>query len=237
MINETPNTSPKNQEPIVFDFDENDFDFKPITQGLGFHKNKKEEKRAKITPRKSPSVIHNFTDSSSMHSNAVANSELAAFYSTEKNISVSVPELPKREVKKEAKAKKLLKAPLFNQVSAFVIDLILVTMATGLTLALLMFVSGLEYEILVKSLGQIELAKYILSFFVIYYVSYFTILDVAGTVGKSMMGIRLVHVEGKKLRLKHTFIRSLVTLLSFVALGLPSILDFQGRLSETKLVK
>lgn len=238
MINETPNSSSENQEPIVFDFEENDFDFKPITKGLGFHKNKKEEKRSKVTPRKSAttSVINNFTDSSPSANPGVANSELAAFYTDEAKRIIETPEV-KKEIKKQTKSIKLQKAPMFNQVAGFVIDLVLVSMATGLTVALLILISGLEYNILVKSLGELEIAKYILSLFVIYFMSYFTILDVAGTVGKSMMGVKLVHVEGKKLKLKHTFIRSIVTLLGFVALGLPSILDFQGRLSETKLVK
>lgn len=237
MINETPQSTPENQEPIVFNFDENDFDFKPITKGLGFHKNKKEEKRAKVTPRKTTNVINNFTDSAPAQNNpAMANSDLAAFYSDQKQqIADSVVE--KKQTKKAPKVINLKKAPTFNQIAGFAIDMILVTMATGVTVALLMLISGLEYNILVRSLGELEIAKYILSLFVIYFVSYFTILDVAGTVGKSMMGVRLVHVEGKKLRLKHTFIRSIVTLLGFVALGLPSILDFQGRLSETKLVK
>lgn len=44
MMNETTTGSNK-REPIVFDFDENEFDFKPITNGLGFHKGKKEEKK------------------------------------------------------------------------------------------------------------------------------------------------------------------------------------------------
>ena len=215
MINETPESTPKNQEPIVFNFDENDFDFKPVTKGLGFHKNKKEEKRVKVTPRKANGVINNFTDSVSTQNNpAMANSDLAAFYSDQKQQISDYSEV-KKKVNKVKKINRLQKAPMFNQFAGFAIDMILIMMATGITVALLMLISGLEYNLLIQSLGELEIAKYILSLFVIYFVSYFTILDVAGTVGKSMMSVHLVNIEGKKLKLKHTFIRTCITLLSF----------------------
>ena len=51
------------------------------------------------------------------------------------------------------------------------------------------------------------------------------------------MGIRLLRTNDKNVEVKHTFTRALISLLSFVALFLPMVIDFQGRLSDTKVVK
>ncbi|MCO4792943.1 MAG: RDD family protein [Bacteriovoracaceae bacterium] len=241
MINETQNNDVENKEAIVFDFDDNDFDFKPITKGLGFHKDKKEEKRTRVKPKKSPSVINNFTNSEAPTAPQAQNTELEAFYSNSQPAMRSdFDQIKSKPISKQRKAKKKIKlqeAPAFNQFCAFAIDFIMISMATGLTLGLLIAISGFEYSLLVKSLGELEVTKYVLSLFMIFYMSYFTILDIAGTVGKSAMGIKLVSSDGQKLKMKHTFVRAFVSLLSFVALGLPNLVDFQGKLSDTKLVK
>jgi len=51
------------------------------------------------------------------------------------------------------------------------------------------------------------------------------------------MGIRLLKTDNTNVSVKNTFTRALVSLLSVVALFLPMLLDFQGRLSDTKVVK
>ena len=66
---------------------------------------------------------------------------------------------------------------------------------------------------------------------------YFSILDLSNSPGKTILGIRLVKSDDTQVSAKQTFTRALITLLSGVALFLPTLLDFQGRLSETKVVK
>jgi uncharacterized RDD family membrane protein YckC len=62
------------------------------------------------------------------------------------------------------------------------------------------------------------------------------VLDLTGSPGKTIMGIRLLKLDNKEVTVKNTFTRSAVSLLSFIALFLPMVIDFQGRLSDTKTV-
>lgn len=179
-----------------------------------------------------------FSSTDSVVNDQMKNTELAAFYSEKTTISNEIQTLSKPTLKR-AKKEKVLKnknAPAFIQLSAFIIDLVLVVMATGVTTGLLVVISGLDYNLLVSALGEIEIAKFLISLFVIYYLSYFTIIDMAGSVGKSVMGIRLIQSEGKPLKVKNTFARAAFSLVGFIALGFPNIMDFQGKLSDTKLV-
>ena len=70
-----------------------------------------------------------------------------------------------------------------------------------------------------------------------YYLLYFTILDLIGSPGKNLVGIRLIRNDGGRLHFRHTFVRSIITILSSAVLFFPLLMDFQGKLTDTKIVR
>ena len=107
----------------------------------------------------------------------------------------------------------------------------------ALTGFLLVLASGIELKMYSRLINNQELLIFGSSIFSIYYIMYFTILDLSASPGKTIMGLRLIRTDKAELSVKYTFTRALVSLLSGVALFLPMLLDFQGRLSETRVVK
>ena len=95
----------------------------------------------------------------------------------------------------------------------------------------------IQFQILSRLISTQDLIVFTSSIFSIYYLLYFTILDLSTSPGKTIMGIRLLRTDNKNVAVKNTFIRALISLVSSVALFLPMLLDFQGRLSDTKVVK
>ncbi len=257
MNKEHNSTTPaKSSPPIQIDLDEfqiSEDTFKPMTKGLGFHQ---DTKRPSFKP--SPKETKNFgaakspvnpalnslpTSLSQTATKAVINnhmpSGLEAFYGA-KPVEVQTQNLFERPIKEEIKKEKtstLKNAPQTLQFMAWVIDVCVILSFVALTGALLVFASGIEFNMYSRLLSPQDLAMFTAAIFSIYYVLYFTILDLSASPGKTIFSLRLVKADGNEVSVKHTFARALISLCSGVALFLPLLLDFQGRLSETKVVK
>ncbi len=128
-------------------------------------------------------------------------------------------------------------ASLSKQFLAFIIDLGMVLSFVLATVALLVFVSRIELNILNQLISHQDKMIFGSAIFTIYFMLYFTILELNTTPGKALLGLRLVHGKNQNVRVSHTFFRSLFTLLSVPALMLPTVLDFQGKLSGTLVVQ
>ena len=258
-------TTPKVVKPIQVDLDEfniSEDTFKPMTKGLGFHQeNKKQSFKpspkepktfaspklpmsstlSKVNTTKENTLgLRTSTSTHSLGSPTVA-SGLEAFYgkttiaqTEETKISALVDEKMNQLIKQNQDFKL---ASSITQFSAWLIDLMVVMSFVALTGALLVFASGIEFKMYSRLINNQELIIFSSAIFSIYYVMYFTILDLSASPGKTIMGLRLVRSDKGELAVKHTFTRALVSLLSGVTLFLPMLLDFQGRLSETKVVK
>jgi uncharacterized RDD family membrane protein YckC len=257
-MNKEPHSfSSKNTPPIQVDLDEfqiSEDTFKPMTKGLGFHQ---DTKRPSFTPApketksfgsaKSPMnpTLNSLPTSMAQTKTAVNNqmpSGLEAFYGTkpepqnlfEKNIEKAARE----EIKKEnAVAAPMVKASMISQFFAWIIDVLVIASFVILTGALLVFASGININMYSRLISTQDAIVFGAAIFSIYYLLYFTILDLSASPGKTIFAIRLVKADGGEVSVKHTFGRALISLLSGVALFLPMLLDFQGRLSDTKVVK
>jgi uncharacterized RDD family membrane protein YckC len=207
------------KKPPPTNLDEIDLDqitFKPITQGLGFHPEKKEIPiiRSKMsTPRPTQPFSTTFVSAP----------------------NVSAPKakvaIPKIEVKV------LEVAPSSFRLMAFVVDILIVLTGTAITLFILGLGSGLSIEILVSILAPKEIILFTIGVFSIYFLFYFTILDLSSTVGKSFMGLEMKTLDGKRAGIQNSFFRSFITLLSIPLLGTPAIAEVQEKLSGTKIYK
>lgn len=231
--------------------------FKPMTKGLGFHQ---DQKRASFKPSpkevkpfgatrpiaKAASILNPL--SKSTEAKAAAQhipTGLEAFYGTKgtagnQNQINNQADLEKKfdmaEDKTETKTY-YKTASMGSQFFAWIIDLLVIASFVMVTAALLALASGIQLQMFARLISLQDAALFAGAMFSIYYLLYFTILDLGASPGKTIMGIRVVCSDNKNVSAKNTFIRALVSLLSGVALFLPMLLDFQGRLSDTKVVK
>lgn len=250
--------STKTTPPIRIDLDEfqiSEDTFKPMTRGLGFHH---DTKRPSFRPApkevkafgstKSPmnQSLRSIPSSIGAPSKSTPNaaqmpSGLEAFYGAKPAESVAQnlfenPIHDKTEIKKE-KTISAKSASQTSQLFAWIIDILVIASFVALTGTLLVFSSGIEFDMYSRLITTQDLAIFGAAIFSIYYLLYFTILELSSTPGKTIFGIRLVTASGSEVTVKHTFTRAFISLLSGVALFLPMLLDFQGRLSDTKVVK
>lgn len=246
--------------PIQVNLDEfniSEDSFKPMTKGLGFHQDQKRasfkplSKEAKLfgTARSEPKAATVLSSlSGSLGAKASTQhmpSGLEAFYGAKGNPGnqnqITHPNI--LEKKLSISEEKIETKTIYKTVSmgaqffAWCIDLLVVSSFVAVTGALLVFASGIQFQMFVRLISTQDLIMFATAIFSIYYLLYFTILDLSASPGKTILGIRLLRIDNKNVTVKNTFTRALVSLLSSVALFLPMLLDFQGRLSETKLVK
>ena len=246
--------------PILVNLDEfniSEDSFKPMSKGLGFHQ---DQKRSSFTPipkevkpfgsartqPKASTILSSLSGSQASKASAKQMpSGLEAFYGVKGNpgnqiqINSQTNLEMNFEIQEESKVAKTSfhSASLGSQFFAWIIDLLVVASFVAVTGVLLVFASGIKFQMLVKIISTQDLVVFTAAIFSIYYLLYFTILDLSASPGKTIMGIRLLRADNKNVTVKNTFTRALVSLFSSIALFLPMLLDFQGRLSDTKLVK
>lgn len=247
-------TSQKSSPPEI-NLDEfmiSEENFKPMTKGLGFHQDLKKPS-FKPAPREvKPFGVPN-TITGKMAKSPISSSEnstklnnhipsgLEAFYGQAPSTVNSLPSLPTEheEHKTEIKPVKssLTPAPAMAQITAWIIDLLVIASFVAITGTLLVLASGIELQMYSRLISFQDLMAFTAAIFSIYYLLYFTILDLSASPGKTIFGLRVIRNDGRSLRVKHTFSRAFISLISGIALFLPLTLDFQGRLSDTKVVK
>ena len=263
-MNKEPNSSSslnsKTVKPIQIDLDEFEISedtFKPMTKGLGFHQDTKrpsfKPSPKEVKPFGSPTTplgksLNSIAASTIGQTNTAKPvmgnqlpSGLEAFYGkTKEQPSTDTNLFEQKITKAEAKASassNLKTTPQMSQFLAWVVDVLVIASFVTLTGALLVFASGIDYRMYSRLISPQDLAAFTAAIFSIYYLLYFTILDLSATPGKTIFGIRLVKADNGSVSVKHTFGRALISLFSGIALFLPMLLDFQGRLSDTKVVQ
>lgn len=251
--NPASNNNPAPFQVNLDDFNISEDSFKPMTKGLGFHH---EQKRpafkaapkevkpfgttAKTQP-KATTLLRPMSAQNEAAATAHVPSGLEAFYGTKGSTG---PQTNMLDKKMEDLADKLVEtktqfktASGGTQFFAWAIDVLVIASFVAVTGALLVFASGIQFEMLARLISEQDLIAFTAAIFSIYYLLYFTILDLSASPGKTIMGLRLLKTDNSNVSVKNTFTRALVSLLSVVALFLPMLLDFQGRLSDTKVVK
>lgn len=251
-------SSQKKTSPILVNLDEfniSEDSFKPMTKGLGFHQDQKissfkpapkETKAFGSARTQAPASVVLSSLAGGQASKVTAQhipTGLEAFYGTKGNPGNQESHQQSLETKldlySEASAQKInYKAASGSaQFIAWTIDLLVVASFVAVTAVLLVLVSGIHPQMFLRLVSTEDLIIFNSAIFSIYYLLYFTILDLGASPGKTIMGLRLVRSDNENVEVKNTFTRAIVSLLSSVALFLPMLLDFQGRLSDTKVVK
>ncbi|PIP92882.1 MAG: hypothetical protein COW00_06180 [Bdellovibrio sp. CG12_big_fil_rev_8_21_14_0_65_39_13] len=209
-----------NLEFSVTDFlnsDSPQFDFKPINDGLGFHKD------LEVKPSLNSAKAFDFNSQSKVQDN-----NLVSQYRISPHQNAKVAKSNDRQVK-VTRGKSV---SLLTQAFSGIIDLLIVAFSTIALIRILSLSSSLQG----LKLGAIDLKThwgFTLSFFSIIWVSYSTFLSPSQTVGQSLAHTKLKFVKDPYMS---SFIRSLVILSSFVCFLIPLLFDFQGKLSDTELI-
>jgi uncharacterized RDD family membrane protein YckC len=222
-----------------------------MTKGLGFHQ---EQKRASFKPAskevkafgasktlpKASSVLGPLSAQTSVVTQNHTPTGLEAFYGSKGTTGhqTNLIELKVEDSIQEISSMvKYKTASGTTQFFAWIIDVLVVASFVAITGTLLVFASGIQFEMLARLISTQDLIAFTVAIFSIYYLLYFTILDLSASPGKTIMGLRLLRTDNSNVTIKNTFSRALISLLSSITLFLPMLLDFQGRLSDTKVVK
>lgn len=211
------------------EFNLEDVNFRPLTKGLGFHQ--KEVHKAlnplKVKVKDEFYKDHNFSIKQKSH--------LSSFYQS-LPVTQELQNDPIQEEKifgKESEQKRYH----LHQSFSFLIDLILIFGLLSTTFLCFFYFSPLDIQRAIDVMSSSTFCFSFLILFSIYYVIYFSFLDILGTPGKLCFGLKVVETNREILTLKHTFLRSIITLSSFLVAFLPLIMDFHGKLSDSKVVK
>tara|TARA_B100001971_G_scaffold213155_1_gene245539 strand:- start:127521 stop:128225 length:705 start_codon:yes stop_codon:yes gene_type:complete len=223
----------------IFDQSNN---IKPLTEGLGFHHSLKDEKKVKIKQtsktldselrqrarQMSQNTTNNFGDKATM-------GDLSAFYETKEletnvpNIVISKEELQKLDAKKVGIDIRLL---------AFVIDMLFISFIYVSIFAISFFISGLPENIFLSAFFSKSFLIEGLVLYSLIFVFYFSFFDKTAysTLGKNLMGIRTMAINGKMTYYK-SFLRSTLTLINLVTFGIMNILGITDLISASKVTK
>ena len=218
ILNHTQKSKSSNIPTMDFDIDS--FEFKPVTKGLGFHQDKIKEN----SPRKFK------------RTQTIAQKERVKY--EERSVVINTPLPPKNiqvssEEIKTKKVEKIRNARMGLQFTSFIFDLVLIcSIQLGLNFAFLKIVQLDSFSKFLEFTWKEQSL-----FFSFLFLFYFTLLELASTPGKRIFDLKLETTVGKKLSIDQTLIRSVVTLLSFITVGMPLLFDFQGKLSDTKVIE
>lgn len=218
------------------DFDLENFDFKPITPGLGFHHEPKtetidvpkatpvrREQRREASPYQRLETSENFFPS-----------DLESFYSSSQT---SAPKIEKI-AEKVREIAPLRAAGSSERVAAYLLDLGLVVSSVTLTALTMARVLDLDLMEVVNRYPN-EATPLLLTLFVGFYLIYFSVFEKssASTLGKSIFALRVAPLEGEELSLGKLLLRTGVSLFNFVSLGLFSYYDLQSKMSRSRVVR
>jgi len=220
-----------------------DFCFKPITKGLGFHHENK-RRTAKLE-------LRNATTAPSSHAARPVKKESPghSFFTSTKLLNTHTSlesSIPKTQVPRASNASSFVSkilapknevAPLWIEAASLILDTIIVASSVIFLDICMGFIAFSDALGFFTKLKFIDLLVFDSILFVLFHSFYFTIMDINGTLGKLLLKIKLVQRYGGPVELKHTFTRSVIVLLSSLVIFVPLLFDFQGKLSDTKIVK
>ncbi len=236
------------KKPITLNLDEFDldsFELKPINKGLGFHGDRVLDKvvirKTGVTDigfgrseQSAPLLTGNkfLQNRPQEHASAGLMNGVEAIYGTKKE-KIKV----KRTVKENIEPV-LKEASYFNMITAFVIDLSIIIFTTLLLLVSFYYIGF--HQLTMEGFQEFILESFIYVglIFALCFLSYFSLLEPVGTIGKRSLSLQVCQsCSNGAVTIRQSFTRSFVTLLSLTLVGVPLILDFQSKLSGSRVIQ
>jgi len=231
---EPSSPSTKNQSIMIPDLEE--FEFKAIGEGLGFHQ-KEEKPRWSKPATTSSSRMNSIASTSKVNltpSNSISREQLGFLYNPESQTA----SLKANEQSKKSKAASRIKlAGLPERFTAQMIDTIIITLTVSFMVTSMLAIAGVPLKQAMGLLTSFDIAPVVAILWSFAYISYFTILETKQTPGKSIMRIAVVDMNDRQLSLAKSLERTVFRSLSWLALGFPLLMNFHGRLSGSKVIK
>lgn len=219
------------------------FEFKAITEGLGFHHGLEDEDQVETSlKKKSESLARDLNNRSKLlreknkTSKPVSMGELAPFYQDEAE-NTPIFKTEELEIVEEIKEEVML-ASSVRRFCAYIVDLFLITLLVVSYSAGVYVAAGITLSNLDLVFTPYFYQSVAITFF-LFYLFYFTFMDTsyAGSIGKRVCGLRLTTIYSEKPSLKDSFLRSNLSLFSLLTIGMISLLKMDQKLLDTKVIK
>ncbi|MAX66481.1 MAG: RDD family protein [Bacteriovoracaceae bacterium] len=225
-----------------------DFDFKPITDGLGFHHSIQNKKDVKVNLKKQSmdlqseleQRISHMTAQKSENQSSVNMGELAPFYGDSKEEKEAEVSTQVKLFSEEEKSPNYYMAQNSERFLAWVIDITLIVTTMLFTFSSIIYFANIPLSQVSLFAASSEVLVSFLLLSVMFYVFYFSFLDKThySTLGKHLVGIRIVSHRGHdEVSLLQSLLRVSICLFSIFLLGLPVMLKMHDRLTETDVIK
>lgn len=215
---------PSSGQPFLTE--DGNIQFKPLTVGLGFHQRKEDREEALFPFKK------RYTSFRKPPQPNVALQQKVAFpLPFTPSASTQMMPLPQQQVQLEEEEK----VAFYLQCGAFFVDLFLVFAMVGLTFIPLSFYDS--FSLIPQLFLQLDVVILLSLLFLLYYFLYFVFVETSseGSIGKSLLNLRIEGKGGQEMDLKKSFQRALLTLFSILLLGIPTLVGWIDRWSQTEL--
>lgn len=223
----------KNNKETPAMMDDFELDFKPITSGLGFHHQKTTDVKAVITEKTVAKSSLNTFNAPKKEMNVYQN-DLSMFYNQGQpaQAEFSTPEL---KIEEEVSYRL---ATATQRIFAYLSDLLLITSVLAIVVTVMARTIRMDLTEVWMQYPH-EITPLVLTLFCGFYLLYFSIFEKSGhsTLGKNLLGLRVRSMDNKPLSLLTLVVRSLISLLNFVSLGLFSYFDLQSKVTSSKVIR
>lgn len=228
-------STPSNKNNVVMndDFGMDDFDFKPLTSGLGFNQNKPttEVKPAFVERPVVQQIQTSAPISPPRKEQGIYQNDLSIFYNREQTLTPPPLDIPKEE-------KIYRKASKPQRILAYFLDMSLLLSFLGIILTVMSRTIGMDLLEVWTSYPH-EMTPLVTTLFCGFYLMYFSIFEKtdSSTVGKYLLGIKVVDNQNRVPGFSTLMIRSFVSLINFVSLGLFSYFGLQDKTTNSKVIR
>jgi uncharacterized RDD family membrane protein YckC len=212
--------------------DDLEFDFRPITSGLGFHHQKSTEIKPTNIDRTVAIGPMPISSPGLKKDMSVYQSDLSIFYG---QVQPEIPPVLNEKTQNEVFYKLASKG---QRVFAYLTDLSFVAGILGIVLTVMARTISMDL-MEVWTLYPNEITPLVLTLFCGFYLIYFSIFEKTSqsTLGKNIFAIRVVGLNNRPLTLFFLLLRSTISLLNFVSLGLFSWFDLQSKATNSKVIR
>jgi uncharacterized RDD family membrane protein YckC len=220
-----------------------DFEFKPITKGLGLQKPKITEptthrkaraqaatkESIKQDPKQKPlaTAVH-----STANTSVKLDTQIANFYTSIQN----QPNTKNSSSQATESAQQIELANKVDRAAAWLLDVAIICVFLLVVVFCFSLFSGINIDSIIGSVGTINSVIFFTTIFSIFYIFYFTVLDSTETVGKNLFRLKILS-SGRPITITASLSRSILTLLSFYLLGIPLYFDLQSKLTNSTVFK
>lgn len=233
------NTQNHNEVEIKFNIDEFDlenYEFKALNEGLGFHGDEKQAIQPTPSFIEEPKVerpVVARTQQKPVERKTMVMEEMALPSSI---TAMATKSADANRTNTNKVVKKIKLATEADRFSAFFIDTAIVALMTLTFYTLSLSITGLSLDQIFTEASLKWSAPFLATMFCFFFLMYFSLLDSFGTFGKRQLNIILRKTNDKEISSSDCLVRALITLLSIPLCFFPIVLDFQGKLSDTQVV-